>query len=99
MQYLYKLGARKFVVHDVKALGCIPFNVAHYKPRNSKCVDYINTIVRIYNEKLALKLRELQGTLGGSTFVLGKYYDFTFRLVQNPSLYGAQIHKFNYTHV
>ncbi|PON45615.1 SGNH hydrolase-type esterase domain containing protein [Parasponia andersonii] len=37
---LYDLGARKFVVFEVEALGCLPFYVNKLKPINSKCVQY-----------------------------------------------------------
>ncbi|PON85301.1 SGNH hydrolase-type esterase domain containing protein [Trema orientale] len=34
---LYDLGARKFVVFEVEALGCLPFYVNKLKPTDSKC--------------------------------------------------------------
>lgn len=87
---LYKLGARKFVVFEIEAFGCLPFYVNKFKPANSKCVDHLNAMVLMYNAKLTLKLQELQFKLQGSNFVLGKYYDYTLSLVENPSLAGLK---------
>ncbi|EXC04026.1 GDSL esterase/lipase [Morus notabilis] len=87
---LYKLGARKFVVFEIEAFGCLPFYVNKFKPVNSKCVDYLNAVVLMYNARLALKLQELQFKLEGSNFILGKYYDYTLSLVENPSLSGLK---------
>ncbi|GMN56814.1 hypothetical protein TIFTF001_025926 [Ficus carica] len=87
---LYELGARKFVVFEIEAFGCLPFYVNKFKPANSKCVDHLNAMVLIYNAKLTLKLQELQFKLEGSNFVLGKYYDYTLSLVENPSLAGLK---------
>ena len=87
-QDLYNLGARKFVVFEIAALGCQPSIVMKYKPTNSKCVDYINTEVFLYNEQLPKKLGELESKLPGSIFVVAKFFDFTLSLVQNPENFG-----------
>lgn len=88
LQDLYKLGARKFVVFEIEAFGCLPFYVNKFKPANSKCVNHLNAMVLMYNAKLTLKLQELQFKLKGSNFILGKYYNYTLSLVENPSLVG-----------
>lgn len=73
---------------EVEAFGCLPFYVTKFKPVTSKCVDHLNSIALMFNARLSLKLEELQYRLEGSTFVLGKYYDFTSSLVVNPALSG-----------
>ena len=90
-QDLYDLGARKFVVFEVEALGCLPFYVNKFKPTNSKCVKYLNNIAAMLNRRLRLKLKNLYSGLKGSTFVTGKYFDYTLNLVINPNNSGEQL--------
>ena len=85
------MGARKFVVFDVEAIGCLPFYVNKFKPTNSKCVTYLNDIVLLLNQGLQHKLAELGSGLKGSTFVTAKYYDYTSSLVTSPSNSGEQL--------
>lgn len=90
LEDLYNLGARKFVVFEIGALGCNPSYVNKIKPTNSKCVDYVNDIIILYNKKLQVKLKQLQCKLAGSTFVVAKYFNFTLNLVQNPEIFGIE---------
>lgn len=82
------MGARKFVVFEIGALGCNPSYVNKIKPTNSKCVDYLNEIIILHNKKLQVKLKQLQCKLAGSTFVVAKYFNFTLNLVQTPEIFG-----------
>ena len=82
------MGARKFVVFDIEAIGCLPMYVNQLKPLKSKCVDELNTIVLKFNKKLRLKIQELDYKLPGSMFVVGKNYRHILNLVQNPQNYG-----------
>ncbi|XP_010108885.2 GDSL esterase/lipase 7 [Morus notabilis] len=85
---LYNLGARKFVVFDIEAIGCLPIYVNQQKPPTSKCVDDLNSMVLKFNEKLPLKLQDLAVTLSGSAFIVGKNYEHILNLVENPNNYG-----------
>ena len=82
------MGARKFVVFDIEAMGCLPMFVNQLKPVNSKCVDELNSMVLKFNEKLPLKLLELGHILPGSVFVVGKNYQHILNLVENPQEKG-----------
>ena len=92
LQDLYKLGAKKFVVFDIEAMGCLPMYVNQLKPLNSKCVDELNSMVLIFNEKLLFKIQELGHTLPGSVFIIGKNYQQILNLVQNPQNYGKLLY-------
>ncbi|PON77501.1 Lipase [Parasponia andersonii] len=87
---LYILGARKFVVFDIEAMGCLPSYVNQLKPANSKCVDELNSMVLKFNKKLHLKLTELGRTLPNSVFVIGNNYLHILTLVENPQKYGLK---------
>ncbi|XP_043693829.1 GDSL esterase/lipase 7-like isoform X4 [Telopea speciosissima] len=87
LQDLYKLGARKFVVFNIAAIGCIPSALSS-KNLTSGCVEDENQLVSIYNEGLPDMLHELNASLKGSTFVLGDLYGLIYDLNQTPYKYG-----------
>ncbi|XP_043688879.1 GDSL esterase/lipase 7-like isoform X1 [Telopea speciosissima] len=87
LQDLYNLGARKFVVFNIMALGCTPAEL-YIKNLTSGCAEDVNQIVSLYNEGLPDMLQELNASLQCSTFVLGDIYGFIYDLSQNPYKYG-----------
>lgn len=88
LQELYMLGARKFVVFNIEAMGCLPTFVNQLKPKDSKCVDSLNSMVLKFNENLPSKLNALASSLSGSNFVVGNNYEHVLNLVENPNNYG-----------
>ncbi|KAF4402961.1 hypothetical protein G4B88_010413 [Cannabis sativa] len=90
LKELYNLGARKFVVFDIEAMGCLPSYTNQKNELNSKCVDELNSMVQKFNGKLALKIQELGRTLPASAFILGNNYQHILNLVQNPQSYGLE---------
>ncbi|XP_042479793.1 GDSL esterase/lipase 7-like [Macadamia integrifolia] len=87
LQDLYNLGARKILVFNIAAVGCIPSKL-YSKNLTTGCVEDDNQLVSIYNEGLPDILQELSDTLNGSTFVLGDLYGFIYDVNQNPYKYG-----------
>nr|POE66855.1 hypothetical protein CFP56_52697 [Quercus suber] len=73
------LGARNFVVFEIGAIGCLPvmLNTPQPMPPNTRFLDQVNSLVSIYNAKLAAKLNELGSFLKCSKFVLAKAFGFT----------------------
>lgn len=55
------LGARNFVVFEIGAIGCLPvmLKTPQPMPPKTRCLDQVNSLVSIYNAKLAAKLNEL----------------------------------------
>ncbi|XP_058181345.1 GDSL esterase/lipase 7-like [Rhododendron vialii] len=63
---LYNLGARKMIVFEIGPLGCLPYIINRAKA-SARCVDDVNRLVSVFNNKLSVKLKELGEKLDGST--------------------------------
>uniref|UniRef100_A0A803P8G4 Uncharacterized protein n=1 Tax=Cannabis sativa TaxID=3483 RepID=A0A803P8G4_CANSA len=92
LQKLYYLGARKFVVFEVEAMGCSPSAVLKAFPNNpNKCVDDLNNLAKNYNTLLNQILQQLVSNFKGAAVIVGKNYDFTYQMAQNPARFGKLI--------
>ncbi|XP_030494618.2 GDSL esterase/lipase 7-like [Cannabis sativa] len=88
---MYNLGARKFVVFDVEALGCLPFVVDMAFPAKPRCVDELNSLVFNFNQMLYKKISQLGNTtMSEATFVVAKNYHYYLNLAQNPAKFGLK---------
>ncbi|PON45629.1 Lipase [Parasponia andersonii] len=90
LENLYEVGARKFVVFDVEALGCLPLNVQNAFPENPRCLDDLNSLAFNFNQMLYQMVHDLGSKLNGATFIIGKNYQHTLNLVQNPTSFGLK---------
>ncbi|KAM6570217.1 hypothetical protein CsatB_018202 [Cannabis sativa] len=91
LQKLYYLGARKFVVFEVEAMGCSPSAVLKAFPNNpNKCVDDLNNLAKNYNTLLNQILQQLVSNFKGAAVIVGKNYDFTYQMAQNPARFGLK---------
>ncbi|KAL5556153.1 hypothetical protein UlMin_038389 [Ulmus minor] len=70
---LYELGARSFMVFEVGPIGCYPFKMKKYNS-GTKCVDEVNNMIRIYNQRLDNKIRKLMRTYN-TNFVIVRVYN------------------------
>ncbi|XP_059638883.1 GDSL esterase/lipase 7-like [Cornus florida] len=87
LQDLYNLGARKLSVFGISPLGCLPCILDKMKTE-TRCVESLNDVVKVFNTKLEAKLKELGSTLKGSTFIMGNIYTIAREILENPSSYG-----------
>ncbi|XP_021734889.1 GDSL esterase/lipase 7-like [Chenopodium quinoa] len=87
LQKLYDLGARKIVVFELGPIGCIPSIVRKAK-LNDKCDENKNEIVKMFNNQLALLLKNLTSTLQDSHFIIGKAHGLGYDAIINPTKYG-----------
>ncbi|KAK7842782.1 hypothetical protein CFP56_013415 [Quercus suber] len=71
------LGARNFVVFEIGAIGCLPvmLNTPQPMPPKTRFLDQVNSLVSIYNAKLAAKLNELGSFLKAQSLFLQKLLD------------------------
>lgn len=88
MQRLYNLGARKIVVFEVGAIGCIPYVRRKYEHKGQVCVEDKNQLVSHYNKLLPPLLQNLTSSLEGSTFVNALVESLGRDAIINPSKYG-----------
>ncbi|PON45626.1 SGNH hydrolase-type esterase domain containing protein [Parasponia andersonii] len=90
LEFLYRLGARKFVVFDAEAMGCLPYEVRKATPLDPVCVDALNFLVFNFNRILHRRINELGSKLPGATFIIGNNFDHMVNLVQNPTSLGLK---------
>ncbi|XP_052205202.1 GDSL esterase/lipase 7-like [Diospyros lotus] len=87
LQRLHELGARKVLVFGIGPVGCIP-SIAKAQEHNGKCVEEVNRMVTLYNDKLGPMLKNLTASLPGSNFILGNIYMFSYSSIQIPTTIG-----------
>lgn len=85
---LYNLGARKFTVSSLPAIGCTPFERELYGNGSGECVAFLQEVAQAYNQRLFRTVQQLQAQLSGSHFMYNNVYDSSVQIYQNPTLYG-----------
>ncbi|CAM8910519.1 unnamed protein product [Rhodiola kirilowii] len=89
---LYELGARKFIVTAVGQIGCIPYQLARYNGKESRCNEKINNAVLLFNSGLRrLAQRFNRGTFPKAKFVFLDSYESTKDLITNAASYGFEV--------
>ncbi|CAL5354910.1 unnamed protein product [Camellia sinensis] len=86
---LYGWGARKFLVNNIRPLGCTPLYANASDPLAICCNETINQLVRPYSNKLPVMLKELQSNLSGAVFSHSNDFEFVEDLKENPTNYGS----------
>ncbi|KFK25755.1 hypothetical protein AALP_AA8G155300, partial [Arabis alpina] len=81
MKELYSLGARKFAVMGTLPLGCLPgaSNVL-----GGICLEPANAMARLFNQKLANEVNNLNSMLQGSRSIYVDMYNPLLGLVKKP---------------
>ncbi|TXG70606.1 hypothetical protein EZV62_005541 [Acer yangbiense] len=92
LKRLYKLGARKFLVNNLGAIGCIP--ALEIGPiHKTLCAKKANMRAIEYNKILSKMLPKVQSSLPGSKIALGDAYKVLMDAVTFPALYGYSARK------
>ncbi|KAL6333760.1 hypothetical protein AAG906_028946 [Vitis piasezkii] len=69
LRILYQYGARKLALFGVSQIGCTPALVAWYGASpGSTCVDYINDMAQLFNNRLMLLVDDLNNDLTDAKF-------------------------------
>lgn len=68
-------------------LGCIPSQLSMASDDNG-CVERVNNLVRLYNDRLIGLSNSLNASLPGSFFVYQDVYRVFADMINNPSNYG-----------
>ncbi|TXG69403.1 hypothetical protein EZV62_004338 [Acer yangbiense] len=87
LERLYKLGARKFLVNNLGAMGCIPAQVLG-QMNKTLCDEKTNGHAVEYNKVLSEMLPKVQASLPGSKMVIGDAYKVLVDAVTFPAQYG-----------
>ncbi|KAF4375926.1 hypothetical protein F8388_010079 [Cannabis sativa] len=88
LERLYKLGGRKVIVFELGPIGCIPSITRKRKMQSNKCVEEINKMVQIFNQRLGVMLQNLTSSLKASHFILGRVHALGYDAIKNPKNYG-----------
>lgn len=83
---MYNNGARKVAVFGIGQLGCIPQTIA--AAHSSGCVDSINNIVRLFNDRMKPLIDTLNNQLNGARFT---YINLTSIASVDPSILGIKV--------
>ncbi|CAH2045546.1 unnamed protein product [Thlaspi arvense] len=95
IERLQGLGARKFLINNIKPLGCYPNIIAHTVPRGS-CNDRLNLAVALFNSKLRKSLTEMKKKFTNTSFLYSDYFNFMLGL-RGPSSNQASSNLLNTT--
>ncbi|KAI5579502.1 hypothetical protein POPTR_008G104700v4 [Populus trichocarpa] len=79
---LYNLDARKFIVTNSAAVGCIPF-VRDLHSSVDSCVAVMNQKAQLFNSRLNSLLAELTKNLEASTFICANVYAMLDDILNN----------------
>lgn len=83
---MYNLGARKFAMVGVGAVGCCPSQ--RNKKSTEECSEEANYWSVKYNERLKSLLQELISELKGMSYSYFDTYSVMLNLIQKPAAYG-----------
>lgn len=72
---------------EIGPIGCIP-SIARATTHNGQCIEETNQLVSYFNQRLGPMLNNLQNTLIGSSFVLGRVNGLGYDAITNPTRYG-----------
>lgn len=84
LQQLYDLGARKFVVFSVQAMGCYPVVREAMQASNGSCVEAINEAALLCNFHLKSLARSSNDQMPGSKMVFVDSYKIIRDIIDNP---------------
>ncbi|XP_073157154.1 GDSL esterase/lipase At1g29660-like [Henckelia pumila] len=70
LRTLYKYGARKVAMFGTGLLGCVPLQITKYGATNgSACVETINDVSSLFNQKLKTLIQNLNNRFADATFL------------------------------
>lgn len=87
LKRLYNLGARKFVMVGVGAIGCCP-SQRHQNKTTGVCKEDTNYWSQRYNEGVKSLLQNMKTELKDINYSLFDTYTVLLTLIQNPAEYG-----------
>ncbi|KAK1387939.1 GDSL esterase/lipase [Heracleum sosnowskyi] len=86
LEELFNLGARKFGVLSVGAIGCVP--IMRALDHNGNCVDKVNQLAQAFYAVVSSLLQQFSSQFQGFTYSLGNLYDVTMSTILNSVVEG-----------
>lgn len=77
------------VVFGLGPLGCIP-SLTKDILNDGHCAEDVNYFATLYNDQLSEMLPDLEFSLPGSTFILGRVFGLANDAIMNPTAYGNE---------
>ncbi|KAL7231243.1 hypothetical protein ACSBR2_009498 [Camellia fascicularis] len=92
LEDLYTLGARKFAIIGVPAIGCCPAErVVNLKLNGSDgCFEQMNDLARAFYNATETLLNSFSSQFQGVKYSLGNAFDFTMNIINNPLVFGIK---------
>lgn len=89
LQDLFKLGARKFGIIGVPAIGCCP--VQRKLSETGGCLEAMNAYSHLFFTSLQVLLKELSSECKGMLYSLGDTYTMTNAIMEKPLPLGNRV--------
>ncbi|KMZ65612.1 hypothetical protein ZOSMA_317G00290 [Zostera marina] len=88
LKKLYSMGARKFVLISVQAIGCVPVVRATFHKENRSCVEFMNQAAVLFNTKLKSLVHKTKPQMPDATVVYVNFYGIIDHIIRNPAKSG-----------
>lgn len=88
LKQLYRMGARKFVLISVQAIGCVPVVRATFHKEKGSCVEFMNKAAVVFNTKLKSLVHKTTPQMPGATIVYVNFYGIIDHIIRNPAKSG-----------
>ncbi|KAK2974319.1 hypothetical protein RJ640_026880, partial [Escallonia rubra] len=85
---LYNLGARKFGIISVGAIGCCPAQRALAINPDGGCLAIVNIFATTFNSELVTLLHNISSKLPGIKYSIGDMYTMTAHVIETPQDYN-----------
>ncbi|KAK2974321.1 hypothetical protein RJ640_026882, partial [Escallonia rubra] len=85
---LYNLGARKFGIISVGAIGCCPAQRALAINPDGDCLAIMNIFATTFNSELVTLLHNISSKLPGIKYSIGDMYTMTAHVIETPQDYN-----------
>ncbi|KAL5706273.1 hypothetical protein ACHQM5_024467 [Ranunculus cassubicifolius] len=88
LRTLYSLGARRFGIISVPAIGCCPHIRAQNITVDGGCSDDLNVYSQMFYSAVEVSLQQISSEFQDMKYSLGNSYEMVTYIMSNPSQFG-----------